>query len=141
VAAHDWATWHLNNQSDTTTCQTLVHPLVYHVLVLSACHCTCHISLLTSFRATCHPYSGDTCHPRTGPNHLLYALSSATCHLQMLPHNLYSCMACTVSLPRGLYGLYSHPLFFTCLDFRSECDIFRIRRPFDEVNIWTESRE
>jgi hypothetical protein len=100
-----------HNQSDTATCQTLVHPLVCHVPVLSACHCTCHVSLLTSFRATCHPYSGDTCHPRTGPTHLLYALSSATCHLQMLPHHLYSCTACTVSLPRGLYGLYSHPFF------------------------------
>jgi hypothetical protein len=111
VVAHDWATWHLHNQSNTATCQTLVCTLVCHVPSLSACHCTYHVSLLTSFRATCHPYNGDTCHPQTGPTHLLYALSSTTCHLQMLPHHLYGCMACIVSLPRGLYSPYNHPLF------------------------------
>jgi hypothetical protein len=29
--------------------------------------------------------------------------------------------------------------FFTCLGFRSERDNFRIRSPFEEVNIWPES--
>jgi hypothetical protein len=77
---------------------------------LSACHCTCHVSLLTSSCATCHPYSGDTCHPLTGPITCCMPLSPTMCHLQMLPHHLY-CTACTVSLPRGLYGLYSHPFF------------------------------
>jgi hypothetical protein len=38
----------------------------------------------------------------------------------------------------ALYGLYSHP-FFACLGFRTKCDIFRIRIPFDEVNIWSKS--
>jgi hypothetical protein len=71
----------------------------------------------------------------------------ATCFLTYLlvphhlPHQLYDCTTCTVSLPCGLYGLYSHPFFFTCLVFLSECDIFRIQSPFDEVNIWSESRE
>jgi hypothetical protein len=109
VAAHDWAMWHLHNQSDTATCQMLIRPLVYHIPILSACHCTCHIILLTSFHATCHPYRGDTCHPRTGPTHLLYALSFATCHLQMLPCQLY--------------GLYSQPTTCTVRTIQLACHV------------------
>jgi hypothetical protein len=74
-----------------------------------------------------------------------------TCRILVMPHVL--CTVCHVSppgwstsavrtchvsctdVPRGLYGLYSHPPFFACLPFRTERDIFSIRTPFDEVNI------
>jgi hypothetical protein len=126
-------------------CQTMIHPRVCRgvcpinnrtTMSLPCQHATVSA---TSACATCHPYSGDTCHPLTGPNHLLYTLSSATCHLQKLPHQLYSCTTCTVSLPRGTVRTVQSPIFFACLGFRTECDIFRIRSPFDEVNIWPES--
>jgi hypothetical protein len=68
-----------------------------------------------------------------------------TCHYLRLP-----CVTC-MDLPRviytdmprqhpyGLYGLHSQQFFFACLTFRTECDIFSIRTPFDKVNIPLES--
>jgi hypothetical protein len=128
------------------TCQALIHP--------PACHIPCHLSSYlpsqpanvihaTSAYATCHPYSGDTCHPLTGPT--VPVICSITCHVSspeaamsaVRPYDLYSqptmwnctdCTDCTIT----------H--FFACLGFRTECDIFHIRSPFDEVNIWPESR-
>jgi hypothetical protein len=63
----------------------------------------------------------------------------ATCLLMYLlvphhlPHVIFRCfhVICTDCIVKLL--------FFACLGFRSECDIFRIRHPFDEVNIWPES--
>jgi hypothetical protein len=63
----------------------------------------------------------------------------STCRLLGFPCQLY-----------GLYGLHSQhdtwavrtvqsSLFFTCLTFQTECDIFSIRSPFDKVNIPPES--
>jgi hypothetical protein len=101
------------------TCQALVRPPVCrgvssvlpHHSPVSLCHYICHVSLLTSSRATCHPYSGDTCHPRTGPvacrmPHHLPRVFSRSCHI-----------ICMVVQPVqsafhvALYGLYSHPFF------------------------------
>jgi hypothetical protein len=121
VAAHDWATWHLSNQSKTATCRALIRPC--------ACHVLCHLSPYlpsqpadvipaTSACATCHPYSGDTCHPLTGPTvpvvlpHHLPCVITRSCHV-----------ICTVVRPVqsachvALYGLYSHPLFFCLFGF------------------------
>jgi hypothetical protein len=72
---------------------------------------------------------------------------ASTCHHPRLPHVIIrgyhvtymDRIVCTVSMTRGLYGLYSHPFFFTYLTFRTECDIFSIRSPFDKVNIPLES--
>jgi hypothetical protein len=101
------------------TFRALVHPPVYqgvnsilpHHCPVSLCHCIYHVSLLTSSRATCHPYSGDTCHPQTGP---------VACHT---PYHLPCVFSrsfhviCTAIRPLqsachvALYGLYSHPFF------------------------------
>jgi hypothetical protein len=93
----------------------------------------CHVSAMSAC-ATCHPYSGDMCHPLTGP--IVYH----TPH--HLPHQLYDHTTCIVSLPRGtvrtVRTVQSSP-FFACLGFQTECDIFHIRSPFDEVNIWLKS--
>jgi hypothetical protein len=132
----------------STTNQKL--PLVEHLIHPCVCHVPCHLSPYlpsqpadvihaTSACATCHPYSGDTCHPLTGPT--VPVILSITCHM--------SSPEAATSAVRP-YGLYSQPAtwhctdctvthFFACLGFRTECDIFRIRSPFDEVNIWPES--
>jgi hypothetical protein len=92
----------------------------------------------TSACATCHPYSGDTCHPLTGP-------IPVVCHIT---YHVSSPGDSTSSV--WMYSLYSQPAmwtvrtvqsppFFTYLGFQTECDIFRIRSPFDKVNIWMES--
>jgi hypothetical protein len=130
------------NQNDAT-CRALIGPPV--------CHVPCHLSPYlpsqpadvihaTSACATCHPYSGDTCHPLTGPTvPVVCSITCHMCHHQKLPCQLYGRTACTVSLPRGTVRTVQSPIFFACLGFRTECDIFRIRSPFDEVNIWPES--
>jgi hypothetical protein len=145
MAAHDWATWHLSNQSNTATCRALDGPCI--------CHVPCHLSPYLPSQPTdiihatlacamCHPYSGDTCHPLTGPT--VPILCSITYHMSSPEATMSAIWS---------YGLYSQPTtwhcmdcmdytvthFFACLGFRTECDIFRIRSPFDEVNIWPES--
>jgi hypothetical protein len=57
-----------------------------HITALSTCHCIYHVSLLTSSCATCHPYSGDMCHPWAGPvachtPHHLPCVFSRSCHV------------------------------------------------------------
>jgi hypothetical protein len=142
MEAHDWAMWHINNQTKTVKCRMMTHPRI--------CHVPCHLSPYlpsqpadvipaTSACATCHPYSGDTCHPLTGPivcrmPHQLPCVISRSCHIICMVRT-----ACTVSLPRGTVWTIQSSPFFACLGFRIECDIFRIRSPFDEVNIWMES--
>jgi hypothetical protein len=69
------------------------------------------------------------------PHHLPRVMSS-----RRLPHHLYGRTTCTVSMPRGTVRTVQSSPFFACLGFRTERDIFRIRSPFDEVNIWPESR-
>jgi hypothetical protein len=121
VAAHDWATWHLNNQPQTAKCQSLM----VHVLPPVKCRTApvslprvCHRQLLTSSRATCHPYSGDTCHPWIGPTVCPYAKSA--CHVSPPGACHVICMdrtTCTVSMPRGtVRTVQSSPLFLpVCL--------------------------
>jgi hypothetical protein len=140
VETHDWAMWH-----------HVIHPNRCHLSTtdwsncLSSCQLRTATSLpcqhatvsATSACATCHPYPGDMCHPLTGTNpcrtppHLPRVITRS-CHI--------SCMTYTVILPRGTVRTVQSPIFFfACLGFRTECDIFRIRCPFDEVNIWPES--
>jgi hypothetical protein len=112
VAAHDWATWHLNNQSKTAKCQMLIGPCVCQVC---PCHLylpvTCPVSLprvpATSACATCHPYSGDTCHPLIGPT--VPVVCHITCHVS-------SPGAATSSVSVRPYGLYSQPATWHCTD-------------------------
>jgi hypothetical protein len=121
--------------------------------VCHVCHCLCVSTsalprqLLTS-PVPCVTLTVVTCvtpglvqlSTRT-PNH------PAMCHLLELPHvTSWGChVICTSVRPVqsschvALYGLYSHPIFFFCLAFRTERDIFCIRSPFDEVNIPSES--
>jgi hypothetical protein len=70
-------------------------PHVPHHCPVSLCHC---VSLLTSSCAMCHPYSGDTCHPRTGPT--VPIVLPITCHV--------SSPGAATSVVRP-YGLYSQP--------------------------------
>jgi hypothetical protein len=94
--------------------------------------------------ATCHPYSGDTCHLGIGPTVRLYAqiclphVITRGCHVTCtdLPRQ---CMDMSRQRPYGLYGLHSRQKKISCLTFRTECDIFSIRIPFDKVNIPPES--
>jgi hypothetical protein len=90
----------------------------------------------TSACATCHPYSGDTCHPLTGPIPVIHHI---TCHVSSPGAATSVVRPVQSACHMALYRLYSHPFFFSCLGFRTECDIFRIQSPFDEVNIWPES--
>jgi hypothetical protein len=132
VAAHDWATWHLNNQSKSAKCQMLIRPPVFHVpCQLSACAFAtslpcqpCHVSAMSAC-ATCHPYSGDMCHPLTGPT--VPITCSITCH-----------MSSPGAATSSVWTVWTSP-FFACLGFRTKRDIFRIQSPFDEINIWSES--
>jgi hypothetical protein len=124
------------------TCQNMIEPPVcqgvYPVSNRIATSLPCqHATVFaTSTYAMCHPYNGDTCHPLTGPipivRHITFHVSSprvATSAVQLVQS------ACHLTL----YGLYSHPFFFAYLGFRTECNIFRIRSSFHEVNIWMES--
>jgi hypothetical protein len=66
MAARDWATWHLSNQSLNATCRSLIHP---H---LPPCQ-------LPRWK----PYTLSSV-----PHHLSYTQSSLPCHLMMssMPH-------------------------------------------------------
>jgi hypothetical protein len=96
VAAHDWATWHINNQSKLPSvnhlCPTCL-PLRQMSYTTSPAQSAADV-----IRAMCHPYSGDTCHPWIGPAVCPYTITchcheAATCCLQELPHVI--CMDCT----------------------------------------------
>ena len=109
-------------------------PRVFHV----PCHRICPVTYWH------HPVPCVTLTVVTRVTHRLvqlYLSCSITCHVS-LPK-------ATTSVVRP-YGLYNHPAtwhctdcivthFFACLGFRTERDIFRIRSPFDEVNIWPKS--
>jgi hypothetical protein len=91
--------------------------------------------------ATCHPFSGDTCHLGIGPTvhpkvqiclprvttrgfhvspvRTCHVSSVRTCHVSIR----MDCTDCTVNK------------FFACLTFQTNCDIFSIRTPLDKVNI------
>jgi hypothetical protein len=112
MVAHDWATWHLNIQPQYTKCHMPIGPcLPCHFSVIPA------MSAADVIRATCHPYSGDTCHPWIGPYacqinlprvvtqgcHVL-SPEATTCHLQELPH-------------KPVRTVQSSPFFFCLFDF------------------------
>jgi hypothetical protein len=113
VAAHDWATWHINNQPKYAKCQSQDAPRVCHASTSVLPH---HLPshLLTSSCATCHPYSGDTCHPWIGPavcpymcsNHLPHVPPGAMplCRLQELPRHCTDCTVIPFFLPVCLFG-------------------------------------
>jgi hypothetical protein len=153
VAALDWATWHPTNQPQTDTCQTRCRfiQVICHATSLSdtVLHSvTCHIIPTSShvIRATCHPSSGDTCHLWIGPS--VRQKSKSACHMS-LPEaatcHLYGPATChlyghaTSASVRTVRTAQSTIFFFACLTFRTECDIFSIRTPFDKVNIPPES--
>jgi hypothetical protein len=163
VAALDWATWHLYNQpnhvsvSDWSTCL----PLVESRIATPACRTSTYQSTCIPYHpatlaidvihATCHPFSGDTCHLQIGPVvcpfvqicltrvafwrcHVspsgiamlyvwAYHVSVWTCHVNVCTE----CTDCTVNN------------FFACLPYQTKRDIFSIRSPFDKVNIPPES--
>jgi hypothetical protein len=70
VAAHDWAMWHHiihpnRCHLSTNDWSTCLPSCQLHTATSLPCH---HATVsATSACATCHPYSGDTCHPLTGP--------------------------------------------------------------------------
>jgi hypothetical protein len=169
VAAHDWATWHLYIPTKHATCQLMIRPrptVLPHQLATSICsYCLvtlprhspyCPVILATSAadvtHATCHPFSGDTCHLGIGPTIrpnvqiCLPHVITRGCHMSPV-------QTCHVSLYGPATSVYGHAtsasvrtvwtaqstIFFACLTFRTECDIFSIRTPFDKVNIPPES--
>ena len=91
----------------------------------------CHMSPLQWWHVS--PLDWSNCLPIPVFHHLP-RVTSRGCHV-----------SCTTVWPVqsachvALYGLYSHPLFFACLPFRTEHDILLIRSPFDKVNIPPES--
>jgi hypothetical protein len=112
VAALDWATWHLYNQPKHDICQLPIGPraesychinLPHHSpcfpvsLATSITVLPSHLTrkLLTSSRATCHPFSGDMCHLGIGPTVRSYAqicltrVTSWCCH--MSPSGFTTC--------------------------------------------------
>jgi hypothetical protein len=75
------------------------------------------------------PNQPDTCHCRRLPR-VLYG--PATCHRTNLPRVLYGPATCPVRTVRiGTVSIQN----FACLAWRTKCDIFSIRTPFDKVNI------
>jgi hypothetical protein len=130
------------------TNQTL--PLVECRIGPCICHVPYHLSRYlpsqpadiihtTSSCATCHPYSGDMCHPLTGPT--VPVICSITYHVS-------SPKAATSDV--WSYDLYSQPTtwhYTDCIVTHFFClfgflDIMRYlshTEPFDEVNIWPES--
>jgi hypothetical protein len=100
-----------------------VHVFAAHQLLYFPVNLPCQpaTSATDVTRATCHPYSGDTCHLWIGPSvRQTNPSRSATCCHPRLPCVIcwiyhvtcMDCMVCTVSMTRGLYGLYSHPFFY-----------------------------
>ena len=96
---------------NNATCRALDGP---HV-----CHVPCPLSLYlpsqpanvipaTSACATCHPYSGDTCHPLTG---LIPIVRQITCHVSSPGASTSSIRHVQSTCHMALYGLYSHPFF------------------------------
>jgi hypothetical protein len=93
--------------------------------------------------ATCHPFSGDTCHlgigPTVHPKVKIYLPHVTTQGYHMSPVrtcHMSSVQTCHVSVRMD----YTVNNLFACLTFRTECDIFSIWTPFDKVNIPPESR-
>jgi hypothetical protein len=102
----------------------------------------CHLatSVADVIRATCHPYSDDTCHPCIGPSVCQIIMPRVT---SWTYHVLPSGVAMSAVWP---YNLYSHHAtwtvrtvqsspFFAYFPFQTERNIFLIRNPFDEINI------
>jgi hypothetical protein len=125
------ATWHpLTGPCGTSTTNRymprvnhwFVHVSTTHQLLYCPVSLPCQpaTSAADVTHATCHPYSGDTCHLWIGPSVCQTDPScSATCHHLRLPRVIFcsfhiTCTdhtVCTVSMTRGLYRLYSHPFF------------------------------
>jgi hypothetical protein len=143
VSTVDWST--------CMPCQTVVLPSQpFHVITVLPGHPSTSSTDVT--HATCHPFNGDTCHLGIGPTVrpkfqiCLTRVVSWRCH--MSPSGFATCC---------LYGptmsTYEHAMlvsvqtvrttqsaiFFACLTFQTEHDIFSIRSPFDKVNIPPES--
>jgi hypothetical protein len=103
----------------------------------------CHRTFPVTCR--CHPVPRVTLTVVTRVTHRLVQLYTHTphhpamCHFQELPRQLYGRTACTISMPCGTVRTIQSSPFFAYLGFQTERDIFRIRSPFDELNIWTES--
>lgn len=144
MAAHDWAKWHLNNQSQYATRQTTIGPRASHVNCCTASSpatsalphssVTGHVifrtpfhptrRILTSSCATCHPYSGDTCHLEIGPavhpkvQICLTRVITWSCHMSLYRPTMSRCtnLPCQHrdmphQRPYGLYGLHSQQFY------------------------------
>jgi hypothetical protein len=97
--------------------------------------------------AMCHPSSGDTCHlgigPTVRPNVQIFLthVVSWCCHVSPSGFTTSPVRTCHISVwtchvsVRTDYMDCTVSNFFACLTFRTECDIFSIRSPFDKVNI------
>jgi hypothetical protein len=130
MATHDWATWHINNQTKNVKCQMLTRPPIRHVPYHLSPYLPSQptdIIPATSACAMCHPYSCDTCHPMTSPivchmpHHLPHVISRS-CHIICMDVRPVQ-SACQVAL----YGLYSHPLFLPVWVFRYNVISFAYR--------------
>jgi hypothetical protein len=121
------------------------------VLPTSTCHvipvvllCQPAMSPADVTHATCHPYSGDTCHLGIGPAVRPYAQNCLTrvvswrCHVYPVRTCHVSVWTCHVSVRTDCMDCTVNN-FFACLTYRTERDIFSIRSPFDKVNIPPES--
>jgi hypothetical protein len=106
----------------------------------ATCHRTCAVTALSAL-----PRHLLTCIPVPRVTHRLVQLSAVrhiTCHVSSPGVATSPVRPVQSACHVALYGLYSHPPpppFFHCLGFRTERDVFRIRSPLDEADIWPES--
>jgi hypothetical protein len=144
VSTSDWPTCchvncHVICRTATVTCPSACHVSLPRQLTSPVPRVTLSVvTRVTSDTSNCTP---------NRPN------LPATCHSLELPHVICTDLPrVTVrNLPRQLYGpatsahdtwtvrTAQSAIFFACLTFRTERDIFSIRSPFDKVNIPPES--
>jgi hypothetical protein len=150
VATHDWATWHLENQPIYATCQspigTHARAILPRQFVVSASVLSRHSAMSTAdvTHATCHPFSGDTCHLGIGLAVRPYTQICLT-HVVSWSYHMSPVRTCHVSVRtchisvRTDYTDCTVSNFFASLTYRIERDIFSIQSLFDKVNILPKS--
>jgi hypothetical protein len=95
-------------------CQTMIHPRVCRGVCLVSNRTTmslpCQHATVSAMSAcaTCHPYSGDTCHPLTSPIPVVHHI---TCHVSSPGASTSVVRLVQSACHVALYGLYSHPFF------------------------------
>jgi hypothetical protein len=105
VAAHDWATWHHiihTNQCNLSTTDYSTCLPSFQLRAPMSLPCQHATVSATSSCTTCHPYSGDTCHPLTSP---IPVILHITCCMSSLGASTSNVRPVHSSCHVALYGL------------------------------------